>query len=345
MMNRVRVVAVVAAGLAVAVAAGTMLQQTAGQPAVAAQGQAMPSLAGQVETGTRVRAAGLAPTVSAEGVSPGPAAELAALTQTLPDPSPESIAAPSFSAAASTEIVAADQGSEPLVDTLMAEIDACARWLVVTADPGAMLDVSLYAPCDSETRVTLTHDGVAFDALIDAGGMLSATVPALADEALVTVAFADGTQAEDTAMVADLVLHERVAVHWQGPAVVGLAAYEFGADFGEEGHVTADRSDAMASATRGAVHLLGDAGLEAPRLAQIYTFPTGLAAELEQVELELEVAVTDLSCAQDLALALAHRLGAPVETRRITLTLPDCQDTGGFLVLKNLLPEQIIALN
>ncbi len=50
----------------------------------------------------------------------------------------------------------------PLDPQLQAELNACAVWLVVTPAANAMLETSVYAPCDAGEQVTLSHAGLTF---------------------------------------------------------------------------------------------------------------------------------------------------------------------------------------
>ena len=351
-MNRVRMVAVVAAALAVAVGAGTLFQSGVGAPegqadarpaTGAAQGQV--SLVDQLAPGEVVQAAlpepeQIEPTALVEDeprIDTAPEMPLRLTPPTLAEaPQPDE---PIDIAAATPELLPADEA-------LLAEIEACARWLVVTAEAGAMLDLSLFAPCDGGATVRLEHAGLRLDGQIGADGQLALTLPALSAEGEVSVIFADDARVSDAALVPDLALHDRVLLQWQGPAVLALNAYEFEAEFGSAGHIHPANAGAPAQAAHGALVRLGHDEAAEPLLAQVYSYPMGLSARLGQVELELEVAVTEASCGRSLAIELMPVLdGAPGEPHHLTLSMPECDGEGGFLVLKNLLPALTIALN
>ncbi|MFN3954224.1 MAG: hypothetical protein ACK4LQ_07190 [Pararhodobacter sp.] len=369
-MNRVRMVAIVAAALGVAVGAGALFQpqESPQQPApVGASMAAQTSLVG------------LAPGVADEAPLPAPISiEQTALTddagpdetpvmalagagvgepglapRALDDAAPASLrlAAPP-PAVGTTEPVVGMPDDPVAVDGLLAEIEACARWLVATPEAGAMLDLSLFAPCDAGETVRLDHAGVQFEAVIDADGQLLLSLPALAGMAEVSVIFADGARVSDAAAVPDLGLFDRVVLHWQGPAVLALNAYEFEAEFGASGHIHPASAGMPAQAGHGALSMLGgvgaagEDGAAVAALVQIYSYPMGLSARLGQVDLELEVAISEASCGRDIDIALMPVLdAAPGDWHRISITLPECDGQGGFLVLKNLLPALTIASN
>jgi len=365
-MNRVRIVALIAATLCVAVGAGTLFQQETMRQAEEATGaapvQAGISLVGLAE------AAGAAPVepVAMTSASPvsvsasepvsasplGPVAmasvlpgmiDTAELTATVPRALdallPAVTLTPQESAlVAEPETVATDPA---MINDLLAEVDACAVWLVVTPEVGAMMDMSLFAPCDGGALVQISHAGLNFDARMDGDGQLALRVPALAHQAELTVRFDDGRSASDATELPDAGLYDRVAIQWQGGAVLGLNAYEFGADFGSDNHIHPANPAAPGDVARGFLTELGETAR-----VQVYSYPTGLSARTGQVALELEVGVTGESCERLLGVDTLEALaGADPVWREIQLEMPACDGQGGFLVLKNLLPELTIALN
>ncbi|GAB4270669.1 MAG: hypothetical protein Kow0013_23040 [Pararhodobacter sp.] len=234
----------------------------------------------------------------------------------------------------------------PLDDALRAEIDNCAVWVVVTPAPAAMLDMSLYAPCDRGADVAVTHAGLTFDTRVGADGQLMVMVPALAEDATVSVIFADGRQSSDRTFVPDLAAHSRVALQWQGPATLMLHAYEFGAQYGDAGHVHAGHPLAPGLADHGFVTVLGDPAIDGGRRAQVYSYPTSASQRRGAVSLEIEAPVTDASCGQAVdATAIELLSGSAVTQRAIHLDMPGCDGQGGYVVLPGVLPDLQIAMN
>ena len=234
----------------------------------------------------------------------------------------------------------------PIDEEMSAELAACAVWLVVTPAPGALLDASVYAPCDRDARVQVSHAGLTFDTQIGADGQLMLMVPALVDDATLNVTFADGRVQSDTTFVPDLIDIERVALQWTGPATLLLHAYEFGAQYGENGHVHAGNPLAPGIEGQGFLTVLGDPVLDNAQMVQVYSFPIGQSSRTGSVTLEIEVPVTDASCGRPLiADSIEMRGNAAARRREIQLEMPACDGTGGFVVLPGVLPDlQIAAL-
>lgn len=227
--------------------------------------------------------------------------------------------------------------------------DSCTPELVLAVAPGAMIDLAFDAPCHPGARVLLRHEGLAFTVHTSETGALDLSVPAMAQEASVTLAIRGGPSAEAEIRVPELAGFERVAVQWQGEDSFQLHAYEFGARFGEEGHVSARAPGAIEDALEGAggfLLRLGDGRGDWPLLAEVYSFPVEQAGREGVVRFDVEAAVTQRTCGRDmLGEALHMRPGAPTEVIEITLAMPECDTPDGFLVLNNLLPDMRIAQN
>lgn len=237
--------------------------------------------------------------------------------------------------------------TEPLDADLEAELNACAVWLVVTAAPSAMLDVSVYAPCDHDSSVELTHAGLTFDARIGHDNQLVRQIPALSEEGAVTLRMPDGREQTDVVLVPDLAGIDRIALQWTAPAALSLHAYEFGAHFGDAGHIHAGNPQGPGNPSRGFMTVLGDPLQPGARMAQVYSYPTGQSPENGQVTLEIEVPVTDATCGKVVsahALELNGVRGSG-QVRTLNVEMPECDGTGGFVVLPGVLPGLQIALN
>lgn len=242
-----------------------------------------------------------------------------------------------------TRVVARDL---PLPETLPAEEAvpgfACEVVLNASVLEGAMVRLDVEAPCRPDARYTLHHAGMMASSLTNNAGYGWVTVPALAEAAVFIVSFEDGTGAVASTKVPDLAAHERFVVQWNGDArSLHLHALEYGADFGDPGHVW---SGAEAPQGEGTLVRLGD-GVPAPAFhAEIYSFPISSAAREGAVTLRLEAEVTAANCGRDLeAQSLAiGTTGTPI-LRDVILPMPDCAAQGEFLVLKNLFNDLMIA--
>lgn len=219
----------------------------------------------------------------------------------------------------------------------------------LTAEPvaAAMVDLTLSAPCLSGERVTIHHGGLKFTEVLGPDGSLKLTVPALAEQAMFVVAFTNGDGAVARAEVSSLPFYDRVAVQWKGEAGLQIHALEYGAGYGEEGHVWqgAPRDlTSVASGEGGFVTRLGRADVAEALMVEFYTFPTATAREGGTVILSLEAEVSAANCGRDVAATtVALRGEDEARVQDLTLAVPDCDATGEFLVLKNLFEDLTIA--
>ena len=214
------------------------------------------------------------------------------------------------------------------------------------AVPGLMAHVTLNvtAPCFINERVTVHHNGMIFTEVTDQDGVLEVSVPALAQRAVFIVAFANGKGAVATAHVPELAQFDRVAVQWSGDSGFQIHAREFGASYGEAGHVWSGSTDSVVDGGR--VTRLGEVGTFAPQLVEVYTFPTGFTDHAGTIALSVEAEVTDVNCGRDVAAqSLELRGAASLRTRDLILSVPNCGAIGDFLVLNNLVDDLKIASN
>jgi hypothetical protein len=222
---------------------------------------------------------------------------------------------------------------------LLAEADACAAWLVVTPEPAAMLDLSLFAPCNAGETVTISHGPLRLDNAVGPDGRLVMALPALSAVAEVTLTLGDGRAVTDMTDVPDFGMFPRVIVQWDGPQVLDLHAYAGGATWGEPGHVQAG---GPVSAVSGFVTALPT---RSEAQARIYTFPAGISPQDGLILLEGEVAVTEASCGRRFeARVQLVRDDAPVSRRDIRVDMPACDMPDGFVLLPDLLPESLPGL-
>ena len=211
----------------------------------------------------------------------------------------------------------------------------------------AMIAFSLNAPCHAGSAVTVRHGDLAFSTVLSDSGTLTKEIPALAADARIDVLFATGETVEAYAEVDSLPLYDRVVVQWRGAMGVQIHAREFGARYGEEGHVWigANRDlSALAEGYGGHLTSLGDPALVGAQLAEIYTFPSAMTPISGAVDLTIETEVTAANCEQDV---LAHTLrlaaGRKMSSREMTLSMPTCDAIGSYLVLNNLLEDLTVA--
>jgi len=298
-----RVVAVVA----VALAAGHLVQTTAARqqpPRLTAADAGKPVQVVQLAASADViaeppaRPAPLPPAA----VAPTPPLPVAAAPSTRPDPQPE------------------------------VAVDPCPMTLDLMADPGAMIGLTLLAPCRPGERVVVSHAGLAITVTTTATGSLFLALPGLQSEAAVEARFADGSTVTSAIDLPDLAGLRRFGVQWQGDDAFQVYGHEATSTVSAENPGLLPFSDPP---TRGGyLTLLGDADAENPLLAEIYTYPA-----FEASEVVIEAAVTPATCGREILGETLASSGGRVTVTELTLAMPDCEAVGDFLVLNNLAPD------
>lgn len=226
---------------------------------------------------------------------------------------------------------------------------ACNAQLTARPMAAAMVDLTLTAPCEANARVTLHHNGMMITEQMDPSGTLSLQLPVLSQTAIFMAAFDSGLTAMARTEVTSIDIYDRVVVQWQGPGEMQIHALEFGADYGEDGHVWSNAPRGMEQAALGKGGFLTQHGRAMPDQdlrAQVYTFPSGTAARGGEIVLSVETEVTPETCGRRMeGQALQITGGGALSVKDLTLDIPACDASGGFLVLKNLLQDLKIARN
>lgn len=216
----------------------------------------------------------------------------------------------------------------------------CPVTLDLAAAPGAVVKITLMAPCAPNARVVLMHEGLAITGMTTATGALFAALPALAPTVTVEAGFGDGSAAMASLYLPEAAKFRRFGVQWQGDDAFQLQAFANGAGVGGAGHVNATRAG-MASDAGGFLQVLGDPSAPMPLLAEIYTYPTGA----DPVEVQLESLVTFKTCARELLAETLMAQRGVVSVTDLSLAMPDCSATGDILVLNNLALDMTLASN
>ncbi|MGL4320894.1 MAG: hypothetical protein ACRCS3_08530 [Paracoccaceae bacterium] len=221
--------------------------------------------------------------------------------------------------------------------------DACTPSLRLAAAPQAMIGVSFVAPCAPNARVVIDHEGLAITAKTNAQGTLFLSVPALAVDAKVSARLAEAAPVEQSVRVPAMATLRRMGVQWHDADAFQLHAFENGAGYDEPGHVSASKPQIPTTGLAGMggfITVLGDASVTSPMMAEVYTFPSGIAANADIV---IESAVTEATCGRELLGETIMTLAGDVYITELTLAMPDCDAVGDILVLKNLLTDLTIA--
>jgi hypothetical protein len=233
--------------------------------------------------------------------------------------------------------------AQTVAPTVPAVAHACAPSLRLAAAPQAMIGVSLVAPCAKDARVVIGHEGLSITGKTNAEGSLFLSLPALAVEATVTARLQGADEVEATVRVPAMATLRRMGVQWHDADAFQLHAFENGAGYGEPGHISAAKPQTPTTGlagTGGFITLLGDASVDLPMMAEVYTFPAGIAAN---ADIMIESAVTDATCGRELLGETIMTLAGEVYITELTLAMPDCEAVGDILVLKNLLTDLTIA--
>jgi hypothetical protein len=226
---------------------------------------------------------------------------------------------------------------------------ACDIDMTATPEAGAMMSVTLIAPCHGNERVTLHHNGLMFTDLMQADGSLRIAVPALVESALVIASFMDGSGAVAHAEVTSVPFYERAVLQWRGAVGLQLHAREFDAQYYSDGHIwNGSDADAARAATGegGFLTTLGNPEAPDPLLAEVYTFPSGMTPHSGTVTLTVEAEIQSGNCNTDVeAQTLELRTGAGLTAKDLTINVPGCDAIGDFLMLKNIVRDLTIAQN
>lgn len=298
-----------------------------------------------------------------------PAPQVAeALNVPAPDAQPEVTEAPVMVAAADPDTalggrpvspeLAPQNANAPLVviqdapalATPAPELDAgviCVPDLAAEPGPAATVALTLVAPCNGNATATVHHQGMIFTIVTDESGMAQMLVPALSENAVFIAELPGGAGAAAIVTVPDVALYDRAVLQWQGETGMQLHALEYGAGYDEEGHVwAAAMRDPVAAADgqQGFMTRLGAEGVTDAMMAEVYTFPTGMAAREGRVELSVEAQVLETTCGREIAAqTIQISPGVEAEALDLTMTLPGCEAVGEYLVLKNMLESLTLA--
>lgn len=210
--------------------------------------------------------------------------------------------------------------------------DQCRPVMQLQAAPGAMILVSLSAPCNRSERIVLRHSGIAFATRTDAGGSARMLIPALKPEAMVAVYLAESRLLLGKVSVPDAASYARLAVTWEWPAEVELRATE-----GNRVLVAAAASPAAEPAR---ILSLGSPDVQPSVMTHIYSAP---GRDLGDVSLSAELRITPASCGRTLRLGTVYAANGRTAAREREVAVPLCGTAGDILLLKNLSPAPKLA--
>jgi hypothetical protein len=209
----------------------------------------------------------------------------------------------------------------------------CTPTLGLAALPGAMLDLRLSAPCHRGERIVIRHAGLNFTGRISVDGELALRLPALEAAALVTAFFRDSEVVLASVSVPDMDGVQRFAVQWSEVDVFDLRISE-----GDRIYVGSREARNKSGGLK--IKSYGDTLVEQPLFAEVYTYPTDPAAD---VEIVVEVKVTPQICGRNISAETLLSTSGTVVVQDVPVAIPACEATGDILVLKNLAPAMKIA--
>jgi len=265
-----------------------------------------------------------------------PTRDLAVAPQPVATPQPAVSAAPDTGIPLASPVDQAVEASDSVVE--------CPADIALIAQPGAMINLGLLAPCQANERVVIRHGGLAITGQTSASGSLIASIPAFASPAEVSILFADGSSAGGTVDLADLSSYDRFAVQWMDQDAFQLHAYEGPAAFGDPGHISA-AAPRKGGASGSFLSLIGDATTERPLLAEVYTYPAEVSALSGKVGLTIEASVTEQTCDREILGETIQMVGGKVNVRDLSVTMGSCDTVGEFLLLDNPIQNEKLASN
>lgn len=225
---------------------------------------------------------------------------------------------------------------EPEPVTPMPQPIDCRPEMELIPQPGAMIGLSIQAPCNANERIVLRHAGLAVTGKLSDNGSFFGRIPALTDMARVEVLFSSGDRISDRLMIAGAAKHRRFIVQWQDADRFQLHAFEGTAGYGQPGHFS---SASAGVAGQGPYHVqLGDPSTPLPLLAEVFTFGLGRDAEIV-----LEAEITEATCGREILGETLLAEGGLVKIADLTVTMPGCEAVGDILVLKSLVRDMKLA--
>lgn len=221
--------------------------------------------------------------------------------------------------------------------------------ILVEARPvaAAMVDLQLDAACFPNERLTVHHNGMIFTETTSDDGKIALTVPALSEDAVFIFAFSNGDGAVAQTTVEELKDFDRAVLQWKGNAGFEIHAREFGAEYGDPGHLWRGAPGEISTAVAGKGGVLtqhGDTDAADPFLAEVYSFPRDAEGLSGAIALSVETEVTEANCGVEIeAQSLEVQSQGQIKTQNLTLPVPACDAVGSFLVLNNLLQDLKVA--
>lgn len=232
--------------------------------------------------------------------------------------------------------------AEPFSEPVVAALPNCEVYFVASPKAAALVELSLYAPCNPGEVVEIDHAGLKFSDLIGPEGDLIIDVPAMTKDAVFKAVLSSGIQKSAETSVPDFAEFKRLAVMWKGPTGLQLDALENGASYGDPDHLWAENPSSPQSALEGKggfISVLGS--VSDGYAADVYSYPRKLTNGRLNPEVSVEAQVLENTCGGEIQgeILRTSSAGDPIE-QALSINVPGCDAVGGYLVLKNL-PQQL----
>ncbi len=214
------------------------------------------------------------------------------------------------------------------------DADVCAPSLSLSPAEGAMIDLTLFAPCDPGERIVVRHSGLSFTTQTGLDGRLALRLPALESAALVAVYFEGSAVALASVDVPDMADVARFVFQAAYPVEFELRAEEGGTFYAGNG-------GGVGQSVSGRIMTLGSASVAQPILAQVYTYS---GKDLASARLSVEVRINAKTCSRSFVAETQLSQGGSATTATVPIAIPLCGTSGDILVLKNLVPDPTLAV-
>lgn len=211
--------------------------------------------------------------------------------------------------------------------------DHCRPSMQLTAVKGAMIQLSLSAPCNRNQRIVVRHSGLSFAVKTRTDGAATVLFPALRPDATVAVYLPDARLVLGKVAVPEVAGFSRLAVIWEWPAEIALRVTDGDKVLaGTAPNIGSDASHVMS---------LGTPDVQSPIMAQVYSVP---GHHLDQMQLTGELRITPASCGRTLRLDTVRSDAGVTSAQDQLVPVPLCGTAGDILLLKNLGADLKLAL-
>ncbi|WP_438706468.1 hypothetical protein [Tabrizicola sp.] len=210
--------------------------------------------------------------------------------------------------------------------------DRCSPELTLAAAPGAMIQLTLSAPCNRSEKIVVRHSGLSFSARTGSDGRAVAVLPALKSEAMVAVYLNDARLVLGKVDVPDAASYTRFAIVWEHPTELELRV-------NEDGKVLVG-SDVLSGGAAHPVMALGSTSVQSPVLARVYSVR---GEDFGAADITGELRITPATCGRTLRVETVLSVAGTVTPAERSISVPLCGTSGDILVLKNLAPALKLA--